>query len=886
MAFAKHRRVVIGTILTLLFAAAVLLILYILSKLVDIWWYRSLGYEFYFLQRTLYSYTVFIGVTLVFMGFFFINLRLASRLLSIETIDRDPGDMSRTARVYHRFRAGSLYFSLPLSLGLAIVIALPLYRNWEMFLFYIFGPAAGVPDPVFGKDVSYYLFSFPIYRLIQSRLLLCFIILFLGLALLYWIEGRLMARENRRLPSAARWHLSIILLLTFLIESWDFILQRNALVYKSSYAPFFYGPGFVDMKIVVPLIWLQVFFWTGSIFCLVLVIHKNKGRKVFAALLLGFLIILGARSFDFLPRIIKKYVVEPNEFALEEPYIANNIESTQQAYRLKEVELRNFNPEQIPVGDIDPRVDDILRNIPLWEEPIMTPVLEQLQQLRRYYRFSTVSVDRYTIQDKYAQVFVAPRELDYRDLPGDVQSWTNLHLTYTHGYGATMTPATQSGGSPMVWYMQDMPIRSDYGLSVEEPRIYFGLYKTPYSIAPNDTGELDYPKGKDNVTNDYQGTGGVPVSSIFRKLVFALHFRDRNLFLTTRVTAESKILFRRNILDRIRTITPFLVLDQTPYVVANSRGIFWIQDAYTTSYWYPAATPMDMNGTHLNYIRNSIKIVVDAYNGNVDYYLYDPEDPIAKAYSRIYPGLFKDKSDIPADIRAHVRYPLDIFDIQMQIYNKYHQTDPKTFYMQEDLWAYAEVSHQNSIEPLKPYFMSLNLFEPDRLDFVQLVPTIPNGRSNLRAVATVGCDEPNYGKILVYEFPKTELVHGPAQIVATINAEPDIAQQFTLWDQAGSEVIRGRIIILPILGMVFYIQPVYLISTFQVKTPELQRVIVSGGQLAVMEKSIDEAFRNLVRRMKTEQQQVEKRFPPSSPEAQQQPTDSPSPTPAPDSAGD
>ncbi|MFZ0611724.1 MAG: UPF0182 family protein [Desulfobacterales bacterium] len=875
MGFVKRRNVIIGTILTLLAAAVVLLILYTLSKLVDIWWYRSLGYEFYFWQRTLYSTTVFIVVTLIFTGFFFINLRLASRLLSVEATDRDPGDMSRTARAYHRFRAGSLYFSLPLALCLAIVIALPLYRNWEMFLFYIFGPAAGIQEPVFGRDVSYYLFSFPIYQLIQSRLLLCFIILFLGLALLYLIEGRLLARQNRSLPAAAKWHLSIILLVTFLIESWDLILQRNALVYKTSYAPLFYGPGFVDMKIIVPLIWMQVLFWTGSIFCLVLVIHKNRGRKVFAALLLGFLIVLGARSFDFLPRLLKKYVVEPNEFALEEPYIANNIESTLQAYRLKTVEFRNFNPQEVPVADIDPRLDDILRNIPLWEEPIMTPVLEQLQQLRRYYRFPTVTVDRYTVQDKYAQVFVAPRELDYRNLPGDVQSWTNLHLTYTHGYGATMTPANQSGGSPMVWYMQDIPIRSDYGLSVGQPRIYFGLHSTPYAIAPNDTGELDYPKGKDNVTVDYQGKGGVPVSSIFKKVVFAWYFRDRNLFLTTRLTDESKILFRRNILDRIRTITPFLALDQTPYVVANSRGIFWIQDAYTTSYWYPAATPMEMNGTHLNYVRNSIKIVVDAYNGSVDYYLYDPEDPIAKAYSRIYPGLFKDKAEMPADIRAHVRYPRDIFDIQMRIFNKYHQTDPKTFYMQEDLWAYAEVSHQNSIEPMRPYYMTLNLFQNDRLDFLQLVPTIPNGRSNLRALAAAGCDEPNYGKILVYEFPKAELVRGPAQIVATINEEPQIAQQITLWDQAGSEVVRGRIIILPVMGTIFYIQPVYLISTYQVKTPELQRVIVSGGQLAVMEKSLDEAFRKLVQLMQSEMKQVEKHFPTTPPETQQQPAGSP-----------
>jgi len=273
---------------------------------------------------------VFILVALIFWGFFFFNLRVASRVLSVSDGSANPnqGDLSSYAKLYHRFRTGSLALSIPLALGLAILVAIPLFRHWEMFLFYVFGPDAGVIDPVFGKDVSYYLFSFPIYRMIQSRLLICFIVLFLGLSLLYWTESRLLARQNRHLPLAAKWHLSLILLLTFLIESWDFILQRNALVYKTSYAPLFFGPGFVDLKLTVPLIWLQLFFWTASVLCLILAIHYNKGFKVFAALLLGFLVVLGARYSAFLPEVVKKYIVEPNEFTREAPFIDKNIQST------------------------------------------------------------------------------------------------------------------------------------------------------------------------------------------------------------------------------------------------------------------------------------------------------------------------------------------------------------------------------------------------------------------------------------------------------------------------------------------------------------------------------------------------------------------------------
>ncbi|BBO93100.1 UPF0182 family protein [Desulfosarcina ovata] len=850
-------------ILILLAVLLVLSIVYVLEKLVDIWWYGALGYEFYFWQRLFYRYAVFIGVTLMFSGFFFLNLHIASRVLRkpVDSADWHQADLPPSAKWYHRFRTGSLIVSIPLALGLAILVAMPLFRHWELFLFYLFGPGAGVNEPVFGKDVAYFLFSFPIYRMLQPSLLGSCMILFLGLSLQYWTEQKLLARQDRRLPAAAKWHLSFILLIIFLIESWDFILQRNELVYRTGNAPLFFGPGFIDMNFTVPLIWLQLAFLTASIFCLLLAIHYNNGFKWFAGLLVGFFIVVGARHAPLLPELIKKYIVNPNEFTREEPFIANNIQSTLQAYRLDNVEVRHFSPERVPAHYDDPQVKSVLDNIPLWENHAFKPLIEQLQDLRPYYTFSTVTVDRYTVNGKYAQVLVGPRELDSQNLPANANNWINRHLTYTHGYGAAMAPANQGGGEPMAWFMHDIPILSDYGMTIQQPEIYYGLKTDSYVIAPNSTGEMGYPKGNDNVTVNYQGEGGVPFSSLLRRMVFSWHFKDRNLLFTTRTTDQSKILFRRNITARIQTLTPFLMLDSTPYMVATSKGIFWIQDAYTTSNWYPDAAPIEFKGTRLNYIRNSVKIVVDAFNGTVDYYIFDTQDPIVRAYDRIYPGLLKDKAEMPADIREHIRYPRDFFDIQMRIYTKYHQTDPKVFYQQEDVWAYAEVIAKDANTTMQPRYMTLNLFQPDKLDFLLLMQMSPKGNTNLRSMAFAGCDVANYGKIVVYDFPKGELVFSPTQTYAIINEDPDIANQFTLWDQSGSKIIHGRVSILPIGRTIFYIQPIFLKSSYEVQIPELQRIIVSEGQVAVMEPSIEEAYKKLLQKTSVEMEQLDNRYP-------------------------
>lgn len=857
------RRLLIGTgILAILFLIFMVLSVIGVNELVDFWWFDALGYQFFYWQRMLYRYVVFGGVSLFLFLVFFLNFWIASRFL--KAVPRQGGDADAKQhypKLYKAFQSGSLLFYAPLSLALSIPLALPLYRGWEKFLFYIFGPKMGIDDPFFGKDVSFYLFSYPIYTMMQQRLLVVLLVLLAGIFLLYTVKNRLQAGALFRYSGGAKWHLSVLLVAVVALVIWGLNLQSFELLYGSVHEPLFSGPGYVQMNVIIPIKYVAMFVLAATTASLLFSLHARRGYKLLVGLLVVLAVACAALLSPFLPRLVQTYVVRPNEIEKERPYITRHVDATLNAYDLTRVETREFRQQILPDGSATGQVRNVLRNIPVWDAETLAEVFQQLQELRSYYTFPLVSVGRHTVAGNYQQVFVAPREIDYDNLPAGAHNWINQHLIYTHGHGVVMTPASQVSGSAMTWFIHNIPPESRYGLDIEQPRIYYGLRKYPYAIAPNLAGEMDYPKGSSNVMADYEGRGGVPVSSFFRRFLFAYYLDNKNIFFSTNINKDSKVLFRRHVVERVRHIAPFLQLDQTPYVAVTSKGVYWILDAYTTSSWYPAAAPFAAEEMDLNYIRNSIKIVVDAYHGSVDFFLFDEDDPIARAYSRIYPGFLKSMEDMPAELRAHLRYPKDLFDIQMQIYAKYHQTDPHVFYQQEDLWTFAQTLVGDTAVPLKPYYLTLDLIDPGRLDFLLLQPMFPKGRDNLRTMAVVGCDPLNYGKIIVYDFPKGELSHGPAQIDALINQDPDIAQQFSLWDQAGSSVVRGKMIIFPVENSILFIQPVYLKSTSRVTIPELQRIIMSEGRVVVMERSLEEAYNTLRARIEDELEQTERRFP-------------------------
>ncbi len=850
-----------------------------LDFFVNLWWFDAKGYQWYYLMRLFYRYVIFSVILLLFFLIFFLNFWIASRYLGHWTEECEPSQgekLQKYQKLLHMIQTGSLRIYTPLSLLLAIPIAIPFYEQWQDGLLYLFGPNAGIEDPFYGKDISYYLFSLPIYLFLQSRLFIASVLLFLALIFLYYFERRLLCRgsEDADLPKGARIHLSIVAAVVILTQAWGFYLQTDTLLYTENNLPIFFGPGFIEIYIQLPLIIITMIAFLGMGFTAIYYAHRRRGIRVLIVFAVIFVIGMAFRSTNLPYESIDKFVVKPNEAEYQKPFIENSIEATLDAFKMVEVDTRDYDIARNPQFITDPDVQATLHNVPVWDRELLDDVYTQIQGFRPYYTFPNVDVGRYTVQGLYQQVNLAARELDISQLPESARNWINSHLQYTHGFGAVMTPAAQGGEEPMVWFIRDIPLESVPGFDIKRPGIYYGLGKYTYVIAPNDIGEIDHPQDNINILTNYSGRGGVPIPSFWKKMLFAVYFKDRNIFFTTKTNDKSQILFRQNIVEAINTITPFFLLDNDPYLVTTNEGLFWIQDAYTVSDLYPYAQRYsrkiiekrelgsitsfnkEFGDLEFNYIRNSVKIIVDAYNGTIDYYIADPLDPIVRAYQRIYPGLLKPLEEMPAPLRKHIRYPNQYFSVQMSIYAKYHQTNPYLFYQEEDNWEFAKTSYGI----MKPYYLTLNLLNPDKQEFILVSPMSPVGRDNLRALAIVGCDPPNYGKVVIYSFPKGEQIYGPSQISALINQDTFIAQEMTLWDQAGSEVRFGRMIVLPVGKSVLYIQPIYLRSAMRLKIPELKRIIVSQGDMVVMARSLEEALRNLEERLSERSERIRDRI--------------------------
>jgi len=754
-------------------------------------------------------------------------------------------------------RTGSKKISFIIALILAVVIAIPLFRQWEPFLLFLAGPAAGVTDPIFHKDISYYLLSFPIYKLIQKELLFAFSILFAWVLSIYLINKKRQKQDTSiRISTAGRIHVNILLIIVIGLAAWGIWLQRYALLFVNTHTPLFHGPGFLEMWVDLPYIYLLVlsFMLLGS--CAAVLIQIHRGKRAIVLLLVFLVIVLLAKNTDVIKNAMDTYVVKPNELAKEGPYIAKNTQTTLLAYNLMNVKtIKEKYGEPHILNLDDPRLVTKLDNTPVWDMELLGDIYEELQAIRTYYIFTSVDVNRYKIKGRVRQVYSGVREIDINKLPNEgKKSWINRHLQYTHGQGIVMTPAAQPGDEPMQWMIKDIPLKSDYGINVKQPEIYFGLGTNDFVIAPTTTEEISSADTGSTVQkNHYKGNGGVAVGSLFRKTLFSMYLKDRNIFFTRKTTDDSRILFRRNIEDRIKRLAPFLTLDSDPYMVTTKQGLFWIQDAYTTSSDFPCAPPYD--GVH-NYIRNSVKITVDAYNGTVSFYLVSPKDAIAAAYQRIYPGLIKPIDDMPKELRPLLNYPRDIFAIQVQIYSKFHQTNPVVFYRQEDIWEQAMMRKGGDSIPMPAYYMTSDLINTNHAQhgqFVLMLPMTPYNRDNLRSIIVAGCDKENYGKFFVYTFSQKTQIFGPSQINALIHQDPAIAELFTNWAQKGATLIRGKILIEPVDNTILYIQPVYLQEgqpksmkkTRRLRMPQLKRLILTQGEAVVMAKTMTEGVAKL-----------------------------------------
>ncbi|MBK8986090.1 MAG: UPF0182 family protein [Chloroflexi bacterium] len=731
------------------------------------------------------------------------------------------------------------------ALFLAFGFASSLSAQWEMFLLFLNRVPYGASDPIFNRDISFYLFVLPIYQLFQGWFGSLLFMTLLGTAALYAGNSLPDIQQGRWRPQnipAVRQHVAILVALLLAVWAAGHWLNIYQLLYSPGGAVF--GATYTDINANLWALRAQLLFMALAAVAALLNVVRFQTRPLLAAagLWLAATVILGG----LYPGLLQRYAVEPNELERERPYLAYNINFTRMAYGLDSVQTQPFDTVAILDEEIlrEEKTAAILDNIRIWDYRLLGTAYEQLQALRPYYQFGEPDIDRYQVNGETRQVMLAVRELNKANLNNP--TWVNRNLEFTHGFGLVMNPVneTTTEGQPR-FFIQDIPPASvAEELVVTRPEVYYGELMSDVVYVNSTRPSFSFPSGNENVETIYTGDGGVPLNSFVKRLAFAARLTDTNVILSDEIDVNSRVMLYRQIRERVTKIAPFLSLDRDPYIVLDDNGrLFWIFDAYTLSDKFPYATPTAQGQ---NYIRNAVKITIDAYNGTVTFYIADPADPIIQSYAAAFPNLFQPLEAMPTDLLAHVRYPETLFRIQTQQYLKYHMTDVRVFYNQEDLWEVPNEIFDGKQQPMEPYYVNMPLPGTSEAEYLLIQPVTPVGKSNMIAWMAARNDYPNYGQVRVYELPKQELVFGPLQIEARIDQDPQISQQFSLWDQRGSRVIRGNLIVIPINNSFLYVEPVYLLSDNSA-LPELRRVIVASDTRITMEPTIEQALAALLR---------------------------------------
>ncbi len=707
--------------------------------------------------------------------------------------------------------------------------------RWEEFLIFMNSVRMDLADPILGKDIGFYLFRLPFIESLKGFAGFTLVMTLIIVGANYFLRGGLVvSNAGFYVDRKVRAHLGVLGGLFLLLAAFGFYIDVFNLLLSSNGVVF--GAGYTDIN--TRLLFYRILMAVTPVAAVVFAAAMLRGAlkaALVSAGVVGFLYIGGLVLY---PAFVQKFKVDPNELDLETPYIEHNIRFTRMGYDLDRIEVIPFDVGYgLTSGDIEAN-DATIKNIRLWDHVPLLRTYSQLQQIRTYYKFADVDNDRYTIDGDYMQVMLSARELSYTDLPS--RSWINEKLTFTHGYGLALGPVSRitREGLPELM-VQDIPPVPYGNLAVTRPEIYYGELSSDYVVVNTNVQEFSYPTTEGNVYTSYEGEGGVRLDSLLKRSLFALRFKTEKILLSSDIRPDSRILYYRNILERVRTIAPFLIFDKDPYLVLSDGGrLVWMIDAYTTSGRLPYSTPIDGN---TNYIRNSVKTVVDAYDGSVKFYVSDPADPVLKVYSGIFEGAFAPLDAMPEDLKRHIRYPQGLLSVQAHIYSSYHMTDPKVFYNKENLWEIPVFSERT----MEPYYTIMRLPGDEKEEYILLLPYTPAKRDNLAAWLAARCDVPNYGKLVVYTFPRDRLIYGPKQIDARINQDSYISQQLTLWGQRGSQVIRGSLLVIPIENSLLYVQPLYLAAVDKAGLPELRRVIVAYENEVVMEENLELALERL-----------------------------------------
>jgi uncharacterized membrane protein (UPF0182 family) len=849
-------------------------------------WFKNLNFSPVFWTMLLSRFGFGLVVWVLLMIILLVNLYVANRVKAesgqgtTSNVDEGIAPLGLSGKALNTLLIAVI-------LIVSFVMAYKSSSRWDMFLRWWYQQPFGTSDPIFNRDMGFYVFSLPFYIAIREGLLL-FLFFAGGLSVFLYLKDGILQiadgfAQTEGVPTSmpeisiapkAKKHLVFLGGIIVLLLAWGFHLKVYGLMY-STQGPAF-GASWTDVHIKI---WAYRVLIIASLgFAGILFYNVSNFRMKLLWLSGGIWVGAVLLFVTVLPILVQKFVVKPNELARESPYIAHNIRHTRDAYDLSKIKEVDFNVgDKLTAEDIE-KHDTTIQNIRIWDERPLLQTYRQIQSIRLYYDFNNVDVDRYFINNQYRQVMLAARELVVDQLPPQAKTWVNSRLIYTHGYGLAANPVNEvtREGLPRL-FIKDLPPSFEVDLKIERPEIYFGEKTSEYVLVKTKTEEFDYPKGDKNVYTTYQGNGGVLIKSFMRRLLFAIEFLDPQILFTTYLGPESRIMYNRRIDRRAGLIAPFLDFDGDPYLVVAGGKLYWILDAYTTSNMYPYSRRSrgHLKNKSVNYIRNSVKVTIDAFNGDVSFYMIDDKDPIVKTYSTIFPDLFKPFNEMPADLKKHIRYPKDLFKIQVGTYRTYHMEDVQVFYNQEDLWGIPDELYGDTRQEMEPYYIIIKLPEGDKEEFLLMIPFTPSKKDNMIGWLAARSDLPNYGNLLVYKLPKEKLVYGPMQIEARVDQQTDISRELTLWGQRGSRVIRGNLLVIPVSGSFIYVEPVYLeakqgetesspaqttqqpqrrragtpsrpVKSRSAALPELKRVIVAFGNRIIMEENLDKALRGVL----------------------------------------
>ncbi|MDP3948414.1 MAG: UPF0182 family protein [bacterium] len=820
----------------------------IVAFVTDWWWFSEVGYTQIFIKSLVAKIALFSGAGFFAAAFLLANFFLAIRSKISWTVLLPAALIGRPVNVDSRIvKKLAVVFSLVIAVFFGLVTA----ANWQEVLKFISGAPFGTADPIFGKDIGFYLFTLPVFVMGLGLIKFLVLLSLVGSAIIYFLRGSLHVASLRLLKQIqidrwARIHLGILLAIFLSTIAVGVYLSRFTLL--TSQDGLVFGATYTDATVRIFMLWISMTAAALAAVSAAFWAWKGKLAPLIGAV---FLYVVVGFAGTVIPSLVQKLVVAPNELVKETPFIKYNIAATRQGFALDKIEEREISGDK-PLTASDIANNNLtVKNVRLWDRKPLLSTFSQIQEIRTYYEFAEVDNDRYIIDGEIRQIMLSPRELASESLPN--KNWINERLTFTHGYGVAAGPVNQvtPEGLPVL-FVKDLPPKSEVKeLEISRPEIYFGELSNDYVITKTKSREFDYPKGEENVYATYEGNGGVELNSFIRRVFYAVKFQSLKLLLSNDITSESRILYYRTIAERVAKIAPFLTFDRDPYIVIADGKVYWIADAYTTSDHYPYSEPIRLNGGNINYIRNSVKAVVDAYSGSIVFYQADANDPILKTYATIFPGTFRPLSEMPESLVSHLRYPEDIFTLQTAAYSVYHMDDPQIFYNKEDQWEIPAIASEGEgalsgvIPPMQPRHIIMKLPGGNPPtggeEYVLMLPFTPRAKDNLSSWMVARNDGENYGKLLVYRFPKDKLVFGPKQIIGRINQDSEISQQISLWSQGGSQVIQGPLLVIPIEESLLYVRPLYLKAQTG-KIPELKRVVVAYENKIAMEETLEEGL--------------------------------------------